>query len=63
MKKVSVIVTTYGGGSEVKRAVLSLINQTYGNHEIIVVDDNGLGTEAQIKTENCLSAALRYLIH
>jgi len=55
VKKVSVIVTTYGGGSEVKRAVLSLINQTCGNHEIIVVDDNGLGTEAQIKTENCLS--------
>ena len=50
--KVSVIIPTYKGSEVVSRAIESCINQTYDNIEIIVVDDNGEGTEEQIKTES-----------
>ncbi len=59
MKKVSVIITTYGGGNEVVRAVNSVLCQTYKNVELIVVDDNGQGTEDQIKTEGYLSDLIK----
>ena len=68
LKKVSVIITTYGGGNEVERAVMSVLNQSYENYETIVVDDNGLGTDAQIKTKTLLqkyidSGKIKYVAH
>lgn len=51
----SIIITTYGRGNKIERAVLSCLNQKYqDNYEIIVVDDNGRDTENQILTENIL---------
>lgn len=38
--QVSIIIATYRRKDELKRAVLSVANQTYDNIEIIVVDDN-----------------------
>ena len=55
---VSVIISTHKGSGCIVNCVKSVLNQTYDNIECIVVDDNGKGTEEQIKTEN----ALRYLI-
>ena len=47
---VSVIITTYGRDNKlIFDAINSVRNQTYKNIEIIVVDDNGIGTEAQKK--------------
>lgn len=68
MKLVSVIITTHKGKQYIKRAVESVINQTYNNLEIIVVDDNGIGTREQIKTEKVLyeyitSRAIKYICH
>ena len=40
MKKVSVIIPTYKGSDNLIRAIKSVLNQTYKNIEIIVVDDN-----------------------
>lgn len=37
---VSVVITTYGRTSSLKRAIKSVCNQTYENLEILVVDDN-----------------------
>ncbi len=59
MKKVSVIITTYGGGDEVVRAVNSVLCQTHESVEIIVVDDNGIGTDGQIKTEGHLAEFIK----
>lgn len=46
----SVVIPTYGGGDCLERSVKSVLAQTYMNIEVIVVDDNGLGTEDQLKT-------------
>ena len=37
---ISVIITTYKRGDKLENAIKSVINQTYNNIEIIVVDDN-----------------------
>ena len=36
---VSVIMPTYNGGSTILRAINSVLNQTYSNFELIIVDD------------------------
>lgn len=48
---VSVVIPTHGGAKFLTRAIDSVLGQTYNNIEIIVVDDNGLGTEDQKATE------------
>lgn len=65
---VSVIITTYKGSDSILRALKSVVKQSYQNIEIIIVDDNGEGTENQIKTEQKLSEIhttipLKYLVH
>lgn len=40
MEKISVIITTFNRGKYVKRAIESVLNQTYQNIEIIIVDDS-----------------------
>ena len=52
--KVSVIIPTYKGSDNIERAVKSVLNQTYQPTEVIVVDDNGIGTEAQTETEKII---------
>ena len=48
---VSVIITTYKRSNLIERAILSVLNQTYKNIEIIVVDDNANFPEERKKTE------------
>lgn len=51
---VSIIITTYGGKDSIVNAVASCLNQSYDSIEVIVVDDSGIGTVAQRKTEKLL---------
>ena len=51
MEQVSVIIPTYKRSKYLIRAIKSVLNQTYENIEIIIVDDNGKGTEDQLDTE------------
>lgn len=55
MDLVSVVIPTYKGAESIRKAVESVLKQDYNNIEIIIVDDNGEGTEEQIKTEHAIS--------
>lgn len=57
--KVSIVIPTYKGLLSVENSIRSALNQTIESKEIIVVDDNGLENEYQIKTE----ALLQKYIH
>ncbi len=52
---VSVVIPTYKRPEELKRAINSVINQTYKNIEIIVIDDNYKYPEIRKKTESIVS--------
>lgn len=54
MEKVSVIIPTYSRPDNLLRAINSVLSQTYQDIEIIVVDDNGIGTPYQQETEKCV---------
>jgi len=65
---VSVIIPSYGGGEYLQRCVDSVLRQTYKEIEVVVVDDNGLGTENQIKTASQMEAykgnpKVKYVCH
>lgn len=57
---VSVIIPTYSRPTNLVRAIDSVLNQTYPNIEIIVVDDNGEGTPYQIETKKLLEQYIKY---
>ena len=48
--KVSVIIPTYKRSVDIERALKSVLDQTLDQFEVIIVDDNGIGTEEGQKT-------------
>ena len=67
-EKVSVIITTCNGSKKLIRAIGSVLNQTYKELEILVVDDNGKGTPKQVETEKILNdyitgGLIKYIVH
>lgn len=64
---VSVVIPTYGRPGKISDAIECTLRQTYYDLEIIIVDDNGKGTQNQIETQktvkNYKDNRLRYLIH
>ncbi|MBQ7960081.1 MAG: glycosyltransferase family 2 protein [Clostridia bacterium] len=68
MSLVSVIIPTHSGSENICRAVDSILAQTYENVEAIVVDDNGRGTEEQLKTQKEIEKykdepRVKYIMH
>ena len=65
---ISIIIPTYARPTNLVSAIKSAVNQTYKNIEIIVVDDNGLGTPQQKATELLLknyidNNVIKYIKH
>lgn len=65
---VSIIIPSYGGGQYLERCVNSALSQTYPLIEVIVVDDNGLGTPNQESTAHVMSKykndkRVKYICH
>jgi len=61
--KVSVILTTHRRPQVLRRALDSVMRQTYQDIEVIVVDDNGHGTEMQKETEATVSQYPKAIYH
>lgn len=51
---VSIVIPTYGRPQTLERAVNSVLNQTYKNIEVLVVDDNNPDTDARNETEEVM---------
>lgn len=65
---VSVIIPSYGRSDSLQRAIDSVLRQSYQNFEILVVDDNGIGTAHGNATSKVMQAYLadpriKYLQH
>lgn len=56
---VSVIIPTYNRAKYIDRAIMSVLDQTYNNIELIIVDDNGDETEARAKMEEKMKKYLQ----
>ncbi len=52
---VSVIIPTFSRPYNLERAIKSTLSQTYKNIEIIIVDDNGIGSKYQIVSSQKLA--------
>lgn len=57
---VSVIIPTYKSRGGLKRSIDSVLNQTYVNYEIIIVDDNDSNTIFRKETEKIMSEYDKY---
>lgn len=67
-KTISVIIPTYGRPDNLDRAIKSVINQTYNQWELIIVDDNDPNSEGRICTEQVMlkysdDTRIRYIKH
>lgn len=66
---VSVIIPTFGRSEFLIRALKSVLNQTFKDIEIIIVDDNGKGSKNQILTEDRIKDFfstlnnIKYIVH
>lgn len=57
---VSVIIPTYKRVDFLERAIKSVLNQTYRNIEIIIVDDNNPNTEYRLETSRLMKKYVSY---
>lgn len=63
---VSVVIPTYKRSDMITRTIQSIKQQTYDIIEIIIVDDNGRGTDMQLKTAEAVApfmSDITYLVH
>lgn len=63
MKKISIIIPVYNTKDDIKKCILSIVNQTYSNLEIICIDDGSFDGTEKIIDELAASDSRIKLIH
>lgn len=63
MKRVSVIVPVYNGRRTLKRCLLSIINQTYQEVEVVVVNDGSTDGSGELAEDILRSVALKKVVN
>ena len=58
MPKVSVIVPSYSRPELLKKTIESVLNQSFSDWELIIVDDNGKGSPSQLETAKLMDSFL-----
>lgn len=66
--RVSVVLPTYGRPDLLDRAISTVVDQTFSDWELIVVDDNGAGTPVQEQTATVVAGMgtdprVKYVVH
>ena len=51
MPKISIIIPTYNGSRFINRAISSVLNQTYTDWELLIIDDNSTDNTAELVNE------------
>lgn len=59
MISISVVIPTYGNPKFLDKSVTSVLEQTFTDWELIIVDDNNPNTDARIATENLVRKFVR----
>lgn len=68
---VTIVITAFGPPLLLRRAILSCLNQTYKNIEIIIVDDNGFSSNYHLETRKLVEQLknqgnqniIKYIVH
>lgn len=68
LKKVSVIIPSFGRPDYLTKSIKSVIDQDYAGIELIVVDDNGENTPLQLETQQIVESFqnkfdIKYIVH
>ena len=61
MEKISIITPSYNSGGFIKETILSVINQSYPNWEMIIVDDCSSDNTLEITQENIKDSRIKLI--
>jgi FkbM family methyltransferase len=63
MSKISVIITTYNRADMLKKAIQSVLNQNYGDYELLILDNDSTDNTERVVKNFMESGKIKYIKH